>query len=194
VRRMTTDELELELRCLPGVLNVGTAGTDGEQKVVTVCAAAMHVDDVNAEALVIVGLYDADVSVTVVPLPDEGHAPPTLVDPKQVSLGGAEFDPGDGSSRVRVSCGDRLGVGTATSGPLIGGAEATLAAIRDLGVEVACYLLDVTRVDSSPASPVVVTLRATSGGEDRVGVARGRTDVEAAAGATLDAFGRNGHP
>ena len=41
--------------------------------------------------------------------------------------GGAEFNEHDGVSEVRLSFAGRVGVGRAGSGPLIGGAEATLA-------------------------------------------------------------------
>ena len=51
----------------------------------------------------------------------------------RITLAVAEFNEHDGISEVHLSFGGRTGVGRAGSGPLIGGAEATLGALRDLG-------------------------------------------------------------
>ena len=69
---------------------------------------------------------------------------PRVVRGRRVALVRAEFNATSGYCDVELSYGGRAGIGRAGSGPLIGGAEATLAALRDLGYDVPFYLLTVT--------------------------------------------------
>ena len=71
----------------------------------------------------------------------------------------------------------RVGVGRAGSGPLIGGAEATLAALRDLGYVIPFYLMGVTKVDTVIGCSVIVALRSLSADDDRMGIARADDDL-----------------
>ena len=102
----------------------------------------------------------------------------------------AEFDPTNGGCEVELTFQGRVGVGTTGSGPLIGGAEATLAALRELGFDIPFTLLAVTNVTALRNWPVIVTLRSLDDGDDRFGVAQADEDVLAAARATLDALNR----
>jgi len=107
-----------------------------------------------------------------------------------VILVSADFNPKDGGSEVRLSYEGHVGFGSSSSGPLIGGAEATLAALRDLGYDIPCYLMAVTNVHTSTGWPVIVTFRSLSDGGDRIGIAQAEGDLVAASKATLDALNR----
>jgi hypothetical protein len=93
-------------------------------------------------------------------------------------------------SEVRLAFGGRIGVGRAGSGPLIGGAEATLAALRDLGNVIPFYLMGVTKVNTVIGCSVIVALRSFSANDDRMGIALAHDDLLAAAKSTLDALNR----
>ena len=108
----------------------------------------------------------------------------------RIALGGTEFNEHDGVSEVRLSFAGRIGVGRAGSGPLIGGAEATLAALRDLGNVIPFYLMGVTKVDTVIGCSVIVALRSLSADDDRMGIALAHDDLLASAKATLDALNR----
>jgi GGDEF domain-containing protein len=81
-------------------------------------------------------------------------------------------------------------VGRAGSGPLIGGAEATLSALRDLGDVIPFYLMGVTKVDTVIGCSVIVALRSLAANDDRMGIALAGDDLLAASKATLDALNR----
>ncbi len=117
----------------------------------------------------------------------------------RVALLTARFDPVTGTSEVALGRDGDRAVGRATAGPLAGGAQATLAALGVLGVDVPFYLRSVARARDLPGEPVVVVLAprhppadglAQSAEGDRVGVAGGDGEVEAASRATLGALNR----
>ena len=108
----------------------------------------------------------------------------------RIALEAAEFNEDDGVSEVRLSFAGRVGVGRAGSGPLIGGAEATLDALRDLGNVIPFYLMGVTKVDTMIGCSVIVALRSLAANDDRMGIALAQDDLLAAAKATLDALNR----
>ena len=84
----------------------------------------------------------------------------------------------------------RIGVGHSASGKLIGGVEATLAALRDLTLNVPFYLISVVNVATPRGWPVVVTLRPFARDNDLLGIAQGDNDVTSSAMATLNALNR----
>lgn len=118
----------------------------------------------------------------------------------RIALLTARFDPVSGTSEVALGADGAHAVGRAAAGPLVGGAQATLAALGVLGVDVPFYLRSVGRARDLPGEPVVVVLaprlRAADGtapdplARDRVGVASGEVEVEAASRATLGALNR----
>ena len=114
----------------------------------------------------------------------------------RVALVSAAFDGERGTSEVRLARGAASGTGRAPAGPLAGGAQATLNALGALGIDLPFYLVSVERVRGVPGDPVVVALAPrTAGtpeapGAERVGVATGSTDVDAASRATLGALNR----
>jgi hypothetical protein len=116
--------------------------------------------------------------------------------PARVTLVRASFDPDRGLSEVAVALGQARGTGRAPAGPLAGGAQATLTAIAALGVDVPFYLVSAERAHAVSGDPVVVVLAprqvtaGPQGSAERMGVAGGADDVEAASRATLGALNR----
>lgn len=120
----------------------------------------------------------------------------------RVSLLGAVFDPERGTSEVSLAAGDVRGTGRAAAGPLAGGAQATLNALRALSIDVPFYLVSAERAHGVPGEPVVVVLapkrvgtepdgEGTCPAVERLGVATGAEDVETASRATLGALNRH---
>jgi hypothetical protein len=118
----------------------------------------------------------------------------------RVTLLSASFDAARGTSEVSLALGDRRGTGRAPAGPLAGGAQATLNALSALSIDVPFYLVSAEHAHGVPGEPVVVVLapkRETAGTGDatgvaeRLGVAAGVADVEAASRATLGALNRH---
>lgn len=114
----------------------------------------------------------------------------------RVSLVSAAFDPDRGMSEVTLSSAGVRGTGRAPAGPLAGGAQATLVALGALGQDVPFYLVSAGRILTVPGEPVVVVLapRRTGDGArstaERIGIATGAEDVEAASRAALSALNR----
>jgi hypothetical protein len=116
----------------------------------------------------------------------------------RVSLLSATFDPDIGMSEVRLGRGNARGTGRASAGPLAGGAQATLTALAGLGTPIPFYLVSAERAHGVPGEPVVVVLapRRVPGETpgpapgERIGVAGGSDDIEAAGRATLGALNR----
>ncbi len=116
----------------------------------------------------------------------------------RVSLLGAHFDAARGTSEVSLALGPARGTGRASAGPLAGGAQATLHALEALAIDVPFYLVSAERAHGVPGEPVVVVLAPkrpgdaeTRGAVERLGVATGDSDVEAASRATLGALNRH---
>lgn len=113
-----------------------------------------------------------------------------------MTLVDASFDAARGISEVSLSYGTARGTGRAPAGPLVGGAQATLTALGALGMDVPFYLVSAERMQGAPGDAVVVVLapRAASGtshgSSERIGVATGERDVDAASRATLGALNR----
>jgi hypothetical protein len=185
------EDFELELRSLPGVVSVGInhGEVDGVESVV-LTIRNHDPEAVRESAVQVSSLYYPD---AVVILEEASEARPDrggVAAAARIVLEGAEFNELDGVSEVRLAFGGRTGVGRAGSGPLIGGAEATLAALRDLGNVIPFYLMGVTKVDTVIGCSVIVALRSLSANDDRMGIALAHDDLLAAAKSTLDALNR----
>ncbi|MGH9006345.1 MAG: hypothetical protein ACRDV6_01315 [Acidimicrobiales bacterium] len=186
-------ELELELRMLPGVLNVGF-GTPEPTGHVTVCVVAVHPDPgLEVEATRIARSFGGPASVEVTDLsPPVRGAPPqatVLNSDERVALVTSTLDE-VGHARVVLSWMGSSATGTATAGALIGPAMATLQALDQLGVGIEASLASVSSGQGIDNPPVRVILRSTQSDAEFVGVARAATASESAARATLAAFNR----
>ena len=185
----TEEDFELELRSLPGVLNVGISRhANGEVDVVTLIANSKDPLATRSAATQIASLYYPEAAIVVEDarraLDDARHENP------RIALIRAEYDTTDGYCEVQLSVDGRTGIGRAGSGPLIGGAEATLAALRDLGYDVPFSLMTVTNVTNGRDWPVIVTLRSLANEADRFGIARSDDDLVSSVKATLDSLNR----
>ena len=115
-----------------------------------------------------------------------------------MSLLSATFDAQRGVSEVALALGAARGTGRAPAGPLAGGAQATLNALSALSLDVPFYLVSAERAHGVPGEPVVVVLAPKrtgmedpAGAVERLGVASGGEDIEAASRATLGALNRH---
>lgn len=185
----TEEDFELELRSLSGVLNVEIGHREnGDVDSVTLVTMGQDPSAIRVMATQIVNLYYAEASVIV---EDATRAlAPREIQAVRVALVRAEFNQSSGNCDVELSYSGRIGLGRAGSGQLFGGAEATLAALRDLGYNLPFYLLTVISVATVRGWPVIVTLRPFSDGADMFGIAQADNDVTSAAMATLDALNR----
>ena len=185
----TEEDFELELRSLAGVLNVSMSHREsGDIDVVTLVVNTKESEATQSVASQIASLYYPDATVIV----DDTSQLLSLQRDlgSRVAFVRADYDTADGTCEVQLTIDGRMGVGRAGSGPLIGGAEATLAALRDLGYDVPFSLLTVTNVTNGRDWPVVVTLRSNDNNGDRFGIAKADDDLISAAKATLDSLNR----
>lgn len=185
----TEEDFELELRSLSGVLNVEIRHRDnGDVDAVTLIVTGQDPSAIRVMATQIVNLYYTEASVIV---EDASKAiSPREIQAVRVALVRTDFNSENGNCEVELSYSGRMGVGRAGSGQLFGGAEATLAALRELGYNIPFYLLTVMSVATVRGWPVIVTLRPFSEGADMFGIAQSDDDVAAAAMATLDSLNR----
>ncbi len=185
----TEEDFELEIRSLPGVMNVGISHLDnGNVDVVTLVVTGQDPSLTRGIASQIASLYYPEAAVVV----EDTKAAPELRGGEglRVALVRADFNSSDGVCRVELSYNGRIGVGRAGSGPLIGGAEATLEALRDLGYEIPFSLTAVVNVATVSNWPVIVTLRSLADDAYRFGIAESEEDLVSASRATLDALNR----
>lgn len=183
------EDFELELRNLHGVVNVGmTRAENGDVVGVALLANDGDRGEIQVAASQIASLYYPDAAVTVERLAEGSTAGATR--DSRVVLVSADYDAVDGACEVKLSYNGRMGIGRSVSGPMIGGAEATLAALRDMGYQIPFTLLTVNSVSNGKDSPVLVTLRSLANDADRFGVARSEDDLYSAVKATLDSLNR----
>ena len=184
----TEEDFDLELRSLPGVINVGIDRREGgDIEAVTLVVANEDPATVRADAAQIASLYFPEVEVRVERASGELAA---AMSPSRVALVRADYDSTEGVCEVHLAYNGRIGIGRSGSGLLIGGAEATLDALRDLGYDIPFTLFNVNYVPNGKDHPVVVTLTSRSNDADRFGVARADDDMVSAIKATLDSLNR----
>jgi hypothetical protein len=188
----TEEDFELELRALPGVVNVGFRY--GDKGDVDAVSLVVHGDDagpVRVVAKQIVSLYYPNATVSVEEMkPVAAPARGSSSDAGRVALVRAEFNSHEGFCEVHLNVNGRVGVGRSENGPLIGGAEATLDALRQLDFDVPFYLVGSVNVATVRGWPVIVTLRPRANEADRHGIAQAETELVSAAKATLNALNR----
>ena len=183
------EDFELELRSLPGVMSVGVGHREnGDVEKVTLFVRGQDPEAVRAVALQVASLYYPTAAVLV---EDANRAPADRQGATaRVALVRTDFNVHDGVSEVHLNLAGRVGIGRSGSGPLVGGAEATLIALRELGYDIPFFLVAVNNISTVRGWPVVVTLHSMSNGGDRIGIAQSDGELESAAKATLDALNR----
>ena len=187
----TDEDFELELRALPGVVNVGFRyGGKGDVAAVSLVVNSDDVGPVRVVAKQIVSLYYPEATVSVEETTPVISQRAKASDAGRVALVRAEFNSHDGFCEVHLNLNGRLGIGRSENGPLIGGAEATLDALRQLDLDVPYYLVASVNVATVRGWPVIVTLRPRANEADRHGIAQAETELVSAAKATLNALNR----
>ena len=188
----TEEDFELELRALPGVVNVGFRyGDKGDVDAVSLVVNGDDAGPVRVVAKQIVSLYYPDATVSVEEMKPVPAAPRGAAgDSGRVALVRAEFNSHEGFCEVHLNVNGRVGVGRSENGPLIGGAEATLDALRQLEFDVPFYLVGSVNVATVRGWPVIVTLRPRANEADRHGIAQAETELVSSAKATLNALNR----
>ncbi len=189
----TEEDFELELRALPGVVNVGFRyGEKGDVEAVSLVVHSNDTGPVRVVAKQIVSLYYPNATVSVEEMkPDPAAARSGAKgDGGRVVLVRAEFNSHEGFCEVHLNVNGRLGVGRSQNGPLIGGAEATLDALRQLDFDIPFYLVGSVNVATVRGWPVIVTLRPRANEADRHGIAQAETELVSSAKATLNALNR----
>jgi len=185
----TEEDFELELRSLEGVLNVGISHDDsGEVDVVTLVVSGIDAKATRGNAAQIASLYYPDAAIVIDNA--SGSVESRAGEGPRVALVSAKFNAADSVCEVQLSHNGRVAVGLAGSGPLIGGAEATLNALRELGFSIPFSLMAVVNVATVSNWPVIVTLRSLNDDGYRFGIAESEEDLVSAARATLDALNR----
>ena len=185
------EDFELELRSLPGVVNVGIVHSEeGDVESVVLTIRNHDPDVVRESATQVASLYYPDAVVILEETRAARADRSGAAGAARIALEATAFDEPEGISEVRLGFAGRIGVGRAGSGPLIGGAEATLDALRNLGNVIPFYLMGVTKVDTVIGRSVIVALRSLAANDDRMGIALAHDDLLASAKATLDALNR----
>ncbi len=188
----TEEDFELELRALPGVVNVGFHYSEkGDVDAVSLVVQGPDAAAVRVVAKQIVSLYFPTATISIEEMKTLApSAAVGIVSANRVTLVRADFNSHVGSCEVHVSLGGRIGIGHSKNGPLIGGAEATLDALRHLDIDVPFYLVSSVNIATSRGWPVIVTLRPTFNDLDRLGIAQADTELLSSAKATLSALNR----
>ena len=182
------DDLELELRLLPGVIHVGFASVDEDRSVDVVVVALQPESDLSATAEKLARSYRTAATVEILVVGEAAAASAEPPSRERVRLVTARYDPMGTESEVTLSLEERAGVGRSAAGPLIGSATATLEALSALGLPLAVQLVSVSTQSGVTNSPVRVIIG--EGDDAWVGIARAGSDPESASRATLDAFNR----
>ena len=185
---ITEEDFELELRSLPGVLNVGMSmGESGEVETLKLVILGQNPGPIRTQATQIANLYFPDVTIEM-EVADAAQSTNQVA--SRVALLSADFDELSGVCEVRLTFDARVGVGRGESGRLIGAVEGTLVALKDLDFEIPFYLEAVTTVPTVRGLPVVVTLRSFTDDVNLFGIAQSDGDPLSAARATLNALNR----
>ncbi|MDE3044170.1 MAG: hypothetical protein KGJ10_05025 [Acidobacteriota bacterium] len=182
------EDFELELRSIPSVVAVSVERDElGAANVVTLHDAGTQLARTETLARQVLSFYYPQAKLIIEPIAlsaQMNHRPPRVI------IERADVTPGDAGAEVRLTCNGATGTGRAGSGPLIGGAQATLDALRDLGMEVPYSLMSASAVPLSNSWPVIVVLRSNVSRAELMGIAHAPDEIWSAARATLNALNR----
>lgn len=188
--------LELELRLLPPVVHVARIGRRGDRDVVGILTGDPS-PTVEASARRIVEAHglDVDFEFDLLRAPGEKDETGAEGPGRAGSVAGSRIAFRSASmqsavvAEVHLAHRERVGIGRSSAGELRGGAEATMHALAELGIDAPLLLESVsTPRGAVTGSPVRVVLSEEGSGRRYVGIARGETGAEAASRATLGAL------
>ena len=186
------EDFELELRSLPGVVNVGIVHSEeGDVESVVLTIRNHDPDVVRESATQVASLYYPDAVVIL----EETRA--ARADRARRGNGGPVSRwrrPSSTSTTASARCASASPAGSGSGGPGAGrssaGPRPRCDALRDLGNVIPFYLMGVTKVDTVIGRSVIVALRSLAANDDRMGIALAHDDLLASAKATLDALNR----
>jgi hypothetical protein len=184
-------ELEMELRLLPGVVNVGLGEPESGHVAVTLVTLGSESDlEETATRLARASHSAATVEILDLspPRPPVHEALPLPGDERVALVTSTVDDAGEAS--VQLAWHGHIATASSTGGPLIGTARAVLGALQALGIGVEAVLASVSTGRGVPHSPVRVILRSELAGAEVVGIALASSASESAARAALAAFNR----
>jgi len=188
VNSRSDEDFELELRSIPGVVGISVERDGaGVAFAVTLHDAGTQHQRTEVLGRQILNFYYPQAKLMVEPISlvsQKSQRPPRII------IERADQFEGDAGAEVRLAWSGARGLGRAGSGPLIGGAQATIEALRDLGLEVPFMLMSATAIPLSNSWPVVVVLRSAQSRAELMGIAHAPDQVWSAARATLDALNR----
>jgi hypothetical protein len=186
-------EVELELRLLPGVVNVGLGSPEPSGHVAVTLVVLDPEPDLEETATRVARSLHSAATVEVVdlsPPPPHNQGTARLVAPdERVALVASSVDE-SGEASVELSWRGSAARASGSGGPLIGTAKATLGALRGLGIDLEAGLGSVSTGRGVTNSPVRVILRAERSETEFVGIAQAGSAQESTARATLAAFNR----
>lgn len=184
--------LELELRLLPGVVNVGFGTLDPGGHVAVTLVASGGDPTLEATATKVARTYHSAATVDILDVaspPNQAPSAPPLLSVERVALVRSNVDEG-GRASVELSWRGTSATGSGSGGALIGPARATLGALKELGIDVAAGLTSVSTGRNLANPPVRVILCSRPDNDEFVGIALGSSAAESSARATLAAFNR----
>ena len=186
------DQLELELRRLPGVTGIGFS-TDADSLVIHVMAAPAGGDREDLRRQVAQQARALVSRPMAIEIEFEEHTAPVgerVARPGRVQLLEVEVEDHTLDVVVRLAHGGRRAVGRGGAGSPVDAAQATMRALAALGAEVP-FKVEASAAPVGPEDQAVVVMFHPEQDEDqRYGVARGSTLEEAACRATLHALNR----
>ena len=183
--------VELELRRIVGVVSARLETATEARGLSVSLAVVGHTAGVADAALsALRPYYEGPVDIDVIemsrsPRPEEHRA----VD--RVRLLGVYTSPDAEQVEVHLAHGDRQAVGRSPDRRLIGVARATMSALRSLGADLPFEIEAITNLGPEPAGPVLVLLRATQSGDQRLGVVKAGDGHQATVRALLHALNRH---
>jgi hypothetical protein len=186
-------ELELELRLLPGVVDVGFSPVEPTGRLAVSLVTLDPEEDLQREASRIARVYRGSATIEIVDLTPPRSAAREMRRPAQaderVALVESSVE-ATGEAKVVLAWMGHASQATASAGSLIGPAQATLGALDGLGIDVDATLSSVSAGRGIDNPPVRVILQSRHEETEFVGIARGRDEPESAARATLAAVNR----
>lgn len=182
------NDLELELRRLPGVVGVGFSDRDGMTVVHLLAPDADRVDEIRRRAGQLGKRHvEGAVSIEI----DDGNGPVANVAEPRARLLTVRRDHESGETEVHLAFGSSRTVGRGPSDALKGAAEATVEGLTKLGADIPYRIGEVVAIGQAGVQTVLVEVTPLRPGLDvRHGAADGPSIEEAAARATLHALNR----
>ena len=183
--------VELELRRIVGVVAARLEIPSEAEGLAVSLAVVGQTAGVSEAALgALRAFYDGPVDIEVIEMsPNPRPEGRRAFD--RVRLLGVYTSPEAEQVEVHLGLASRQAVGRSADRRLIGVARATMAALRALGANLPFEIEAITNLGPDPTGPVLVLLRATESGDQRLGVVKAGDSHQATVRALLHALNRH---